>query len=273
MTRPAAILLDAVLCPTGGPMCLRVKHLEIGLGERVAVIGHNGAGKSTLLRLLSGFVRPVAGQLVVLNRSLNKPLSAHDMRAFRCEVGQIMQNLHPVERLTVLENVLIGCLGRTRGWRGLTRCYPPIEVKAAEAALASVGLMKQAETRTDALSGGERQKVALARLLMQRPRLILADEPTAALDPVAAREVCQLLVQASAGATLISVVHNPELLPLLADRVIGMKQGCIAFALPIAAVDESCLDALYKRNEVPRIKPVSRQSQATDNNHTQSCLT
>lgn len=273
MTRPAAILLDGVICPTGGPMCLRVKHLEIRQGERVAVIGHNGAGKSTLLRLLSGFVRPVAGQLVVLNRSLDASLSARDVRTFRCEVGQIMQNLHPVERLTVLENVLIGCLGRTRGWRGWTRCYPPIDVRAAEAALASVGLMKQADTRTDALSGGERQKVALARLLMQRPRLILADEPTAALDPVAAREVCQLLVQASAGATLISVVHNPELLPLLADRVIGMKQGGIAFDLPISAVDQSCLESLYKRNEIPRSSPVARQRQATAGNHAQGFLT
>jgi len=110
-------------------------------------------------------------------------------------------------------------------------------------------------------------------LLMQRPRLILADEPTAALDPVAAREVCQLLVQASAGATLMSVVHSPELLPLLADRVIGMKQGGIAFDLPIAAVDESCLDALYKRNEIPRLNPAARRSQATATSHTQGCLT
>jgi phosphonate transport system ATP-binding protein len=100
--------------------------------------------------------------------------------------------------------------------------------------------------RTDSLSGGERQKVAIARLLLQRPRLILADEPTAALDPTAAREVCQLITQAAAQSTLISIVHNPALLPLLADRVIGLKNGFMAFDLPVAAVDAACLEALYK---------------------------
>jgi len=251
MSQSAVVLLDDVRCPTGGPMSLQVKHLEISLGERVAIVGPNGAGKSTLLRLLSGFVRPVAGQVLVLGRSLAAPLSAQGIRALRCEIGQIMQDLHPVERLTVLENVLIGCLGRTRGWRGWTRCYPPGEVEAAETALRAVGLLRRAGTRTDALSGGERQKVAFARMLMQRPRLILADEPTAALDPVAAREVCQLLVEASAGATLVSVVHNPGLLPLLANRVIGMKNGSIDFDLPMVEVNRHGLDAFYSRAEAP----------------------
>ena len=249
MNQHAVIILEGVRCPTGGPMSLEVENLQVQPGERVAVVGHNGAGKSTLLRLLSGFMRPVAGRVVVLNRSLHTPQTSQGMRSLRREVGQIMQDLHPVERLTVLENVLIGCLGRTRGWRGWTRCYPKGEVEAAEIALRSVGLLKLAGTRTDALSGGERQKVALARLLMQRPRLILADEPTAALDPVGAREVCQLLVKASAGITVISVVHNPALLPLLAERVIGMKHGRIDFDLPIAEVNASCLDALYSRQD------------------------
>lgn len=226
-------------------MSLQIQHLQISLGERIAIVGHNGAGKSTLLRLLSGFATPASGRVEVLGRVLDTPLPARSLRALRCEVGQIMQNLHPVERLSVLENVLIGCLGRVRGWRGWTRCYPLGEVQAAESALREVGLIQRAATRADALSGGERQKVAIARLLMQRPRLILADEPTAALDPAAAREVCQLLVKASAAATLVSVVHSPALLPLLADRVIGMKNGSIAFDLPMAAVNSAGLDALY----------------------------
>ena len=243
-------------------MSLQVQHLEINLGERVAIVGPNGAGKSTLLRLISGFLRPTAGQVVVLGRSLAVPLSVQGMRALRCEVGQIMQDLHPVERLSVLENVLIGCLGRTRGWRGWTRCFAPNEVAAAETALRAVGLIQRAGTRTDALSGGERQKVALARLLMQRPRLILADEPTAALDPVAAREVCQLLVEASTGATLVCVVHNPALLPLLATRVIGMKNGSIDFDLPMAELNGTGLEAFYSRNEHPLQDVEERQQQS-----------
>jgi phosphonate transport system ATP-binding protein len=269
MTGSPVVLLEGVRCPTGGPVCLEIPRLEIGPGERVAIIGHNGAGKSTLLRLISGFVRPVEGQVVVLGRSLHAPLPAHDMRALRCEVGQIMQDLHPVERLTVLENVLVGCLGRTRGWRGWTRCYPQPEIEAAETALRSVGLLKRSGTRADALSGGERQKVALARLLMQRPRLILADEPTAALDPVAAREVCQLLVEASAGATLVSVVHNPALLPLLANRVVGMKNGGIDFDLPMAEVNTNRLDALYSQNPTPVQTGEARVFSAKGGHHAQ----
>ena len=223
--------------------------MAIHASERIAIVGHNGAGKSTLLRLISGFLRPTAGQVRVLGHPLHAPMSAQRLRSLRCEVGQIMQDLHPVERLTVLENVLVGCLGRTRGWRGWMRRYPPKEVAAAEKALQAVGLLDRAAARADALSGGERQKVALARLLMQRPRLILADEPTAALDPVGAQEVCQLLVEASAGATLVCVVHNPALLALLADRVIGMKNGSISFDLPMTQVNVNELDAFYSRHE------------------------
>jgi phosphonate transport system ATP-binding protein len=239
------VSLQDVRCPTGGPLWLQIKHLQINPGERVAIVGPNGAGKSTLLRLLSGFARTAEGRVEVLGRPMHESLSTHDMRRLRCEVGQIMQNLHPVERLNVLENVLIGCLGRIRGWRGWTRRFAPTEVAAAQAALLAVGLLSRAEARADALSGGERQKVALARLLLQRPRLILADEPTAALDPQATRDVCQLLVAASQGATLVSVIHQPELLPLLADRVIGMKNGQIDFDLPLAKANDASLAALY----------------------------
>ena len=246
------VSLQDVRCPTGGPLWLQIKHLQVNPGERVAIVGPNGAGKSTLLRLLSGFAHPAEGRVVVLGRPLHESLSTHDMRRLRCEVGQIMQNLHPVERLSVLENVLIGCLGRTPGWRGWARRYPAAEVAAAQAALASVGLHNRAEARADALSGGERQKVALARLLLQRPRLILADEPTAALDPQATRDVCQLLVGASQGATLVSVIHQPEQLPLLANRVIGMKHGQIEFDLPLAQANDASLKALYQVDSRPQ---------------------
>jgi phosphonate transport system ATP-binding protein len=227
---------------------LQIERLDIAQGERVAIVGHNGAGKSTLLRLLSGFMPPAYGQLSVLGRELGQPLATSELRALRLEVGQVLQGLHLVGRLTALENVLIGSLGRVTGWRSWTRCFPANEVARATEALQAVGLLARAETRADKLSGGERQKVAIARLLLQGPRLILADEPTAALDPAAAAEVCQLLVNAAAGATLISVVHNPALLPLLpllADRVIGLKQGRIAFDLPTVAVDEKKLLDFY----------------------------
>ena len=227
---------------------MRVDKLRIDQGERVALVGHNGAGKSTLFRLLSGFIVADEGHVQILQRELHSRLPASEMRKLRCEVGQVMQGLHLVQRLTAIENVLIGCLGRFNGWRSWARIYPQSEVVAAFQALGSVGLASNCHMRTDRLSGGQRQKVAIARLLLQRPQLILADEPTAALDPSAAREVCQLMTQAAAGSTLISIVHNPALLPLLADRVIGMKDGFVAFDLPVAAVDEACLEDLYRQD-------------------------
>lgn len=248
--RPAdCVDLNSVTCAIDGRTLLDIDRLSIAHGERVAIVGRNGAGKTTLLRLLSGFVRPVRGTTEVLGRSLDRQLKSGELRALRREVGQVMQGLHLVQRLNALENVLIGCLGRRHGWRTWVRRYASEDMANAESALRDAGLLTRADLRVDRLSGGERQKVAIARMLMQRPRLILADEPTAALDPQAAAEVCSRLVEAAKQATLISVVHNPALLPLLADRVIGLRQGRIAFDLPVDQVDEWRLFDLYRAGE------------------------
>jgi phosphonate transport system ATP-binding protein len=248
---PAAATLRGLICQAGGRSRLELDELCVQPGERIAVIGANGAGKSTLLRALSGFTRPAHGTLVVLGHALPGPharMPGAGLRALRCEVGQVLQGLHLVQRLSAIENVLIGGLGRQRGWaawRGWLRCPAQADVAEAEAALRAVGLLAKAGERADRLSGGERQRVAIARMLMQRPRLILADEPTASLDPLAAAEVCRLLARAAAGATLITVVHNPSLIPLLAERVLGLKAGRLAFDLPVAALDDRRLAALY----------------------------
>lgn len=241
-----AIQLEDLICADHGRTTLEIERLQIGRGERVAIVGHNGAGKSTLLKTINAFVQPKRGRVRVLGRELTAELARHELAALRSEIGQVMQGLHLVHRLSALENVLIGCLGRVRGWRGWTRCHSPADSAEAQAALRSVGVLGKAGSRTDRLSGGERQKVAIARMLMQRPKLILADEPTAALDPMAAEEICDLLARTAWGATLITVVHAPSLLPLLSDRVIGLKEGRVAFDLPVAAVDEKRLTALYR---------------------------
>ena len=213
-----------MLCQAQGRTLLAIDRLTVMRGERLAIVGANGAGKSTLLRLLSGFLPPASGALEVLGRRMDSPLPPRELRALRVEVGQVMQGLHLVGRLSARANVLIGSLGRASGWRSWLRCFPADELTRAAGALHSVGLLARADTRADRLSGGERQKVAIARLLLQRPRLILADEPTAALDPAAAAEVCRLL----------------------ADRVIGLRLGRIAFDLPVAQVDERRLVDLYR---------------------------
>lgn len=243
---------EGLVCRIGERTTLAVPRLVVRPGERIGLIGPNGAGKSTLLRCLGGFVRPAEGRLRVAGTELAGPAGAPGpavLRALRAEVGQVLQGLHPVQRLSALENVLIGALPRVPGWRSWARWFPADEVAAAEAALRSVGLGHLARVRSDRLSGGERQKLAIARMLLQRPRLILADEPTASLDPQAATEVCALLATAAQGATLLTVVHNPALLPLLADRVLGLRQGELLFDLPMTELDEARLSALYESSQ------------------------
>ncbi len=234
----------------GGRELLALPALRIKAGERVAIIGHNGAGKSTLLRCLAGFMRPSRGQLTVLGQDLHQPLSGTELRALRRDVGQVLQGLHLVGRLNALDNALIGRLGRLQGaaaLRSWLRWFSDTDTADAEAALARVGLAGRGAERVDRLSGGERQRVAMARLLLQRPRLILADEPSASLDPTGAQDLCNGLSRTALelGATLISVVHQAELLPLLADRVLGLRQGRLVFDLPTVQVDAPTLARLY----------------------------
>ena len=248
------VTLHHASCVAGGRTLLQLPQLAIHAGERVAIVGHNGAGKSTLIKLLTGFMPPASGKVQVLGHALHQQPSAASLRALRSEVGQVLQGLHLVGRLSAQDNVLLGALGRMgqaggwNAWRSCLRWFPPHEVAQARQALQQVGMAAHAHTRADRLSGGEKQKTALARLLMQRPRIILADEPTAALDPAAATEVCQLLAAAASttGATLVTVVHNTALLPLLADRLIGLSQGRLVFDLPMSEVTETQLASLYR---------------------------
>jgi phosphonate transport system ATP-binding protein len=226
-------------------VALTLAHLEVAAGERVAVIGPNGAGKTTLMRCLGGAESPAEGEVQVLGRALYAAAPVAKQRAWRAQVGQLMQGLHLVARLSARENVLIGALARVPGWRSWLRHYPPALVQQAQDALALVGLAHLAGQRVDAMSGGERQRVALARLRLQEAALVLADEPTSQLDPAASRQACQWLTQAAAGATLITVVHDTSLLPLLATRVWGLRAGALEFDLPIGQVDAARLHALY----------------------------
>lgn len=233
----------------GGRDLLALPQLQVRAGEHVVVVGANGAGKSTLLRCLGGFVRPQADVLQVLGQPLAPQAPGrHALRALRREVGQVLQGLHLVARLSALDNTLIGALGRLRGaeaWRSCWRHYPPLEVQAALQALQAVGLAAQADTRADRLSGGERQKVAMARVLLQRPRLVLADEPTASLDPAATQEAIALLRHVAADATLITIVHDPALVPMLGERVLGLRGGRLVLDGPVAALDVPAQARLY----------------------------
>lgn len=227
---------------------LAIPSLRIAPGERVGIVGHNGAGKTTLLRLISGALQPSEGTAEVLGTAMERLHSNAQRRAFRQKVGLVFQGLHLVPRLTARENVLIGGAARTRGIRSWARIFPSDMVQEANHALERIGLSNHAETRVDRLSGGERQKISIARLWLQQPQLILADEPTSALDPSAAAQACGWLSDLSreSGAALVSVVHQPGLLPLLADRVIGLRQGMVVFDHPVDEVGAALLQDLYQ---------------------------
>ncbi len=254
----SAVRLRGVQVEIGGRVLLDVPGLEVAAGERVAIVGPNGAGKSTLLKVMAGAAAVRRGEVEVLGRRLGggagPGLARRERQALRAEVGLLMQGLHLVPRLSARENVLVGALGFLRGadaWRSLLRWYPPACVARAEAALAALGLADRADVRADRLSGGERQKAAVARLLLQQPRLLLADEPTSALDPAATARVCDALCVAAGGPgrTLVSVVHDLELLPRLAGRVIGMARGRVVWDRPRADVRAAQLRALYQTPE------------------------
>lgn len=249
-----AVHLEGVRVSAAGRLLLDVPRLVIRAGERVAIVGPNGAGKSTLLQILGAWRPAHDGRVQVLGRELGRlgapALTRRQHRGLRAEIGLLMQGLHLVPRLTARENVLVGALASLRGaagWRSLLRWYPPEQVARADAALSALGLAALAGTRSDRLSGGERQKVALARLQLQRPRLVLADEPTAALDPAATAQVCAALRDLAGGPdqVLLTVVHDLALLPRLAGRVIGMAQGRVLWDLPIAEVTPARLSTLY----------------------------
>lgn len=250
--KDAAIDIRNLRVEADGRLLLDMPALTLWTGERVALVGPNGAGKSSLLKVVGGFLPATRGSVTVLGRSFGgadaPALTRRQWRLLRAEVGQVMQGLHLVPRLTALENVVLGALARPGAmppWRSWLRWYPPALCQEASAALAGLGLAHRLHARADRLSGGERQKVSLARLRLQQPRLVLADEPTSALDPCATQQACQALLAVARQATLLTVVHDPALLPLLADRVIGLKNGQVAFDAPVSGLDASVLDQLY----------------------------
>lgn len=249
MSAAAAITIEGLRCDAGARVTLDVARLVVAAGERLAIIGPNGAGKSTLLRCLTGFVPVAAGQVVVNGVSLHSAPGREELRRLRQQAAPVLQGAHLVQRLSVIDNVLIGALGRLRcgaAWRSWTRAFPDHETAAARDALRAVGFAGRDDERAERLSGGERQKVAIARALLQRAPLMLADEPTANLDPAAAREIATLLGRSARGATLLTVVHDTALLPLLADRVVGLRAGRIAFDVATGAADAARLSALYR---------------------------
>ncbi len=220
--------------------------LVVGRGERVAVVGASGAGKSTLLAVANGAVPPSAGSVEVLGRD-PAALRGRALRRLRARVGTVHQHLELVGPLRVVHNVNAGRLGSWPAARAAWSLVRPQGVPEVVAALERVGLADRVYDRTDTLSGGQRQRVALARLLVQGPELVLADEPASALDPVLADRALRLLagLAADRAGALVTALHDPGLALRHCDRVVGLAAGRVVLDAPAAALSAPDLAAFY----------------------------
>lgn len=220
--------------------------LKVAPGEQVAVIGPSGAGKTTLFRLLNLTLRLDGGRICLGDLDVGE-LRGRSLRAARRRIGTIYQQHNLVPRLSVVHNVLAGRLGAWSEWRAVWSLLRPQDLEAAHAALVQVGIPEKLYARTDELSGGQQQRVAIARVLVQDPEVILADEPVASVDPNLAHAIVKLLVEISqtSGKTLLMNLHSVELALTYFPRVIGFREGKIQFDRPPVELSEDLLARLY----------------------------
>jgi phosphonate transport system ATP-binding protein len=220
--------------------------LVVQPGEFVVILGRSGSGKTTFLRALNRLVEPTAGSVRVAGRAVTGAGPA-ELRAARRQIGMVFQQFNLVRRVSVLGNVLAGRLGHVPALPSLLGRFPAADRDRALACLAQVGLAHLADRRADTLSGGEQQRVAIARALAQAPSVILADEPTASLDPALTADIMDILraVNAERGLTLVVSQHQLETALAYATRIVGFRAGRVAFDGPPAAVTPSVAEALY----------------------------
>lgn len=235
----------------GGKQALDDLALSVQPGEMLALIGASGSGKSTLLRHLAGLAcadRRQGGSIEVLGRQVQAQGRLNgQVRRLRADIGYIFQQFNLVGRLSVLQNVLLGCLGRMPRWRGTFGLFNSQEKSRAMAALERVGLADLALQRASTLSGGQQQRVAIARVLTQGAEVILADEPIASLDPESARKVMQILadINREDGKTVLVTLHQVDYARRYCQRAVALKAGRIHFDGPTADLNPDVLNDLY----------------------------
>lgn len=243
---PALVIRDLVKAYAPGKPVLQGISLEIAPRGMTAIIGASGTGKSTLIRCINRLVEPTAGEILFDGRNLVK-LGREGLRAARRRIGMVFQEYNLVERLSVMENVLSGRLGYVSPWQAWLRRYPAVDIERAFELLDRTGLADLANQRADSLSGGQRQRVGIARALMQRPAIVLADEPTSSLDPRTSVEIMTLLAELGQenGIPILVNMHDVDLARRFADRIIGMAGGAIVYDGPPAGLTDETLTVIY----------------------------
>ena len=229
-----------------GYQALKDINLTIEQGEFVAIIGLSGAGKSTLIRTINRMHDITDGTLTVDGVNVME-LKGARLRQFRRNIGMIFQSFNLVTRTTVIKNVLTSRVPELPFWRALLGAYPKKDKLEALEALDKVDILDKAFVRADQLSGGQQQRVALARTLAQNPKIILADEPVASLDPVTAKQVMDDFrrINREMNISVLINIHHVDLALQYADRVIGIKAGEVVYDGPASEVNEAVLAEVY----------------------------
>ncbi|MBO3665142.1 phosphonate ABC transporter ATP-binding protein [Microbacterium stercoris] len=249
---PLVTVRDLRVAYGDGPLVLDGVDLDLHPGEVVALLGSSGSGKSTLMRALTGFAPVTSGSVRVAGHDVAN-LQRGELRDLRADVGQVFQQFNLIGRMSVLTNVLTGAL-HDAGPLNLVGGFSSAHRRRALDLLDRVGIAHKAKDPARSLSGGQQQRVAIARALMQQPKLILADEPVASLDPRLSHTVLELL-QGIAREDGIPVLVSLHVLPLAlahSDRIVGLRHGEVVVSGRTAALDATALAPIYAHDEEPR---------------------
>ncbi len=247
-----------------GDLAINGVDLKVEKGQVMALIGPSGAGKSTLIRCINRLENPTSGEIWLNGENIVKMRSGKLRRARR-NMGMIFQEYALVERLTVMENVLSGRLGYVGFWRSFLRKFPQSDINAAFGLLEKVGLDTMVNKRADELSGGQRQRVGIARALIQKPDILLVDEPTASLDPKTSRQIMRLITELCEENQLAAIIniHDVALAQMYAERIVGLREGSIVYDGPPDDLKPDVLTEIYGKEDwtaVRKRKPKKKKS-------------
>jgi phosphonate transport system ATP-binding protein len=250
MTLDAVFSVHAVTKTFGARRALDKVSLIVRQGEMVGLIGPSGSGKSTLLRSLTGFnvIDADEGRVEVFGQPMQaRGRVSGQVRPLRTRIGFIFQQFNLVGRLTLYANVALGMLGRIGFWRGLVGLWPAQDKRAVMAALQRVGVADYAGQKASTLSGGQQQRGAIARALVQGAEVLLADEPVASLDPVAARRVMELLhgLNRDDGLAVVVTLHQVDYALRYCSRIVALKAGKVVYDGPSVGLDRAALVDIY----------------------------
>ena len=247
-----------------GDLAINGVDLKVEKGQVMALIGPSGAGKSTLIRCVNRLENPTSGEIWLNGENIVKMRSGKLRRARR-NMGMIFQEYALVERLTVMENVLSGRLGYVGFWRSFLRKFPQSDINAAFGLLEKVGLDTMVNKRADELSGGQRQRVGIARALIQKPDILLVDEPTASLDPKTSRQIMRLITELCEENQLTAIIniHDVALAQMYAERIVGLREGSIVYDGSPDDLNPDVLTEIYGKEDwtaVRKRKPKKKKS-------------